>query len=198
MRNKWTLSASTFVALSTLAVAGLSGAAQSPSPAANSPTVKIGPAVGAAAAAPGPGPTAKNQSQKTSIGKDATSVKASAPSAYWTDLVDLDNDGRVDDNQFLYDAKRGVVYTYREDNFSCADGSPSKGEILMGIYSKGNEAGKPAGSGWYIVGLKAGQCGEKKAGTFGCKFDSGGTPTVCGSAKVNDKSGELDIVLEKK
>jgi len=186
------------MAISTLAIAGVSWAAQAQSPAANSPTVKVGPSVAATATAPAPSATAKNQSQKTSIGKDATSAKTSSPSAYWTDLVDLDGDGRTEDTQFLYDAKRGVVYTYREDNFTCVNGSAENGNILMGIYSKDNKLGKPAGSGWYIVALKAGQCGEKKPGTFGCMFDASGIPTTCGSAKVNDKSGELDIVIAEK
>jgi hypothetical protein len=32
----------------------------------------------------------------------------------------------------------------------------------------------------------------KKAGTFGCKFD-----TACGAALVNEKTGDLDVVIVK-
>ena len=187
-----------FAGVTVLGLAGLFMIAQAQSPATNTPTVKVGSAVAGIAAAPGPSATAKNQSQQTSIGKDATSVKASAPSAYWTDLVDIDDDGQIEDNQFLYDRSRGVVYTYRDDNFSCADGSPENGNVLMGIYAKGNKMGQPAGSGWYVVGLKAGQCGDKKAETFGCKFDARGTPTVCGTAKIKEKSGDLEVEVAKK
>lgn len=173
-------------------------ARQNQAPAANSPTVKVGSAVAAKAASPAPSAAAKNQSQQTGIGKGATSVKASAPSAYWTDLVDIDDDGMVEDNQFLFDAKRGMLYTYREDDFKCANGTPENGQVLMAIYTKGNEAGMPVGSGWYVVALTAGQCGEKKGGLFGCKFDANGNLKVCGPAVIHETSGELEVVVKKK
>ena len=172
--------------------------AQTLPPAPSSPTVKVGSAVAAKAASPAPGATAKNQGQQTSIGKGAASVKASAPSAYWTDLVDIDDDGMVEDNQFLFDSKRGILYTYREDDFKCADGKTENGDVLMAIYTKGNQAGMPVGSGWYVVALTAGQCGEKKPGLFGCKFDPSGNLRPCGAAVIHESSGELDLVVKKK
>jgi len=178
--------------------AGLLVPAQNQPPAANSPTVKVGSAVAAKAASPVPGATAKNQSQQTSIGRGAASVKASAPSAYWTDLVDIDDDGMVEDNQFLFDSKRGILYTYREDDFKCADGKPENGNVLMAIYTKGNQAGMPVGSGWYVVALTAGQCGEKNPGLFGCKFDASDSLKPCGAAVIHESSGELELVVKKK
>jgi hypothetical protein len=68
---------------------------------------------------------------------------------------------------------------------------------LMAIYAAGNKAGRPVGSGWYVVGLNAGQCGMAKAGTFGCKFEASGNHTECGAAVVNEKTGELDVVVAK-
>jgi hypothetical protein len=171
--------------------------AQSQATTNGAPTVKIGTAVAAAANSPGPSATAKNQSQKTSIGRGATSVTSAGPAAYWTDMMDIDDDGIVEDNQFLWDHARGVLYTYREGNFTCLNGNPESGDILMGIYAKGNKADKPAGSGWYVVGLKAGQCGMTKGGTFGCRFGASGNLTDCGPAKVNDKSGELNVIVRK-
>ena len=164
---------------------------------ANSPTVNVGPAVAAKAANPTPSANAKNQSQQRSIGQGLTKMKASEPSAYWTDLVDVDDDGQVEDNQFLMDAKRGILYTYRWDNFQCANGKASNGDVLMGIYTQGNPAGKPAGTGWFVVGLAPGQCGEKKGGTYGCKFDAKGNLNPCGPAKIHDDSGELEITVKK-
>ena len=172
--------------------------AQSQAPAGKAPTVKVGSAVAAKAASPTPSPNAKNQSRQTSIGKGATSVKASAPSAFWTDLVDIDDDGTVEDNQFLFDAKRGMLYTYREDDFKCADGKPENGQVLMAIYTKGNQAGMPVGSGWYVVALTAGQCGEKRPGLFGCKFDASGNLKPCGAAVIHEDSGELELAVKKK
>ena len=178
--------------------AALPAPAQTQPPAASAPTVKVGSAVAAKAASPAPGATAKNQGQQTSIGKGAASVKASAPSAYWTDLVDIDDDGTVEDNQFLFDAKRGMLYTYREDDFKCADGKPENGQVLMAIYTKGNQAGMPVGSGWYVVALTAGQCGEKRPGLFGCKFDASGNLKPCGAAVIHEDSGELELAVKKK
>ncbi len=171
--------------------------AQTQAPATTAPAVKVGPTVAAKGASPAPSATAKNQSQKTSIGKGATSTTSSGPASYWTDMVDIDDDGTVEDNQFLWDKARGILYTYREDDFRCANGNPESGSILMGIYAAGNPAGKPAGSGWYVVGLNAGQCGMAKAGTFGCKFDASGKYTACGAAVVNEKTGELDVAIVK-
>jgi hypothetical protein len=161
------------------------------------PTVNVGPAVATAAANPAPSAKAKNQGQKTSIGSPALSVTASGPSAYWTDLVDIDADGVEEDNQFLYDKPRGILYTYRRDNYQCADGSAQYGDVLMGIYAQGNPAGNATGSGWFVVAVKAGQCAEKKAGLFGCRFAANGKPTACGTAKVKEESGEVEVTIRK-
>jgi hypothetical protein len=161
------------------------------------PTVNVGPAVAAKAANPVPSPAATNQGQKTTLGTAAVSVTASEPSKYWSDMVDIDADGQEEDNQFLFDKKRGILYTYREDNYQCADGTSQNGDVLMGIYAKGNPGGQPVGSGWFVVAVKAGQCGEKKAGLFGCRFDASGKPTTCGTAKVKEESGDLELTLKK-
>jgi hypothetical protein len=161
------------------------------------PKVKVGTQLTAKAATPTPGASAKNSAQKASVGKGTTSVKASQPSSFWTEEVDVDDDGVVENNQFLYDANRGILYTYREDDFSCPNGNPESGSILMALYAKGNPADKPVGSGWYLVNLNAGQCAAKKAGTFGCKFDANGNATECGAATVNDATGEIDVVVAK-
>ena len=160
------------------------------------PTVNVGPEVAKKALNPTPGSTAKNQAKKTTIGTSEISVKASSPSAYWTDLVDVDADGVEEDNQFLFDKQRGILYTYRYDNYQCADGKSENGDVLMGIYAKGNPASKPVGSGWFVVAVKPGQCGEKKAGLFGCYFDATGKPTTCGTAKVKHESGELEVSVK--
>jgi hypothetical protein len=161
------------------------------------PKVKVGTQLTAKAAAPAPGATAKNTTQKNTVGKDATSVKASQASSFWTEEVDVDDDGVVENNQFLYDAKRGILYTYREDDFRCPNGNPESGSILMALYAKGNPANKPVGSGWYLVNLNTGQCAAKEAGTFGCKFDANGNATECGAATVNNATGEIDLVEAK-
>jgi hypothetical protein len=161
------------------------------------PTVKTGAALKAKAAAPAPSATAKNQSQKTSIGKAHATAKAPVPSAYWTEEVDVHDDGSVETTEFLNDAKRGILYAYGEDDFTCANGKPEKAGILEAVYATGNKAGKPVGSGYYVVSLNAGQCAAKKAGAYGCKFDADGNPTECGAVAVNDATGEVTVAVVK-
>ena len=117
------------------------------------PKVMVGTQLNAKAATPAPGANAKNTTQKASVGKGATSVKASQPSSFWTEELDVDDDGTVENSQYLYDAKRGILYTYREDDFACPNGNPESGSILMALYANGNPANKPVGSGWYLVNL---------------------------------------------
>ena len=187
--------ASLFVALTILLGFGVLAVAQTTQQAA--PKVKVGTQLTAKAATPTPGPNSKNAAQKTSVGKGKTMVQASAPSSFWTEELDVDDDGTVETSDYLYDAQRGILYTYREDDFSCPNGNPESGSILMALYAKGNKADKPVGSGWYLVNLNAGQCAAKKAGTFGCKFDANGNPTECGAATVNNATGEIDVVVVK-
>lgn len=163
----------------------------------NAPKVKVGTQLTAKATTPAPGTSAKNTAQKASVGKGATSVKASQPSSFWTEELDVDDDGTIENSQYLYDAKRGILYTYREDDFACPNGNPESGSILMALYAKGNPANKPVGSGWYLVNLNTGQCAAKKSGTFGCKFDANGNATECGAAAVNNATGEIDLVVAK-
>lgn len=163
----------------------------------NAPKVKVGSQLSAKANTPAPGPAAKNASQKTAIGKGATTARVAQPSSFWTEDIDVDDDGTVETSDYLYDAQRGILYTYREDDFSCANGKPESGSILMALYAKGNQADKPVGSGWYLVNLNAGQCAAKKSGTFGCKFDANGNPTECGAARVNNATGTIDVVTAK-
>ena len=128
-----------------LAVAlGLStnAAAQSTAAQQGAPTVKTGAAMKAKAASPAPSDTAKNKSKKTTVGKGNATAKASAPSSYWTEEVDLHDDGSVETTEFLYDAQRGIIYAYGEDDFTCANGKPEKAAILEAAYTTGNKAGK--------------------------------------------------------
>ena len=181
-----------------LAVAlGLStnAAAQSTVAQQGAPTVKTGSALKAKAASPAPSDAAKNKSQKSAIGKGKATAKASIPSSYWTEEVDVHDDGSVETTEFLYDAQRGIVYAYGEDDFTCANGKPEKAGILEAVYATGNKAGKPVGSGYYVVGLNAGQCAAKKAGAYGCKFDANGDPTECGVIAVNDATGEVAVAV---
>jgi hypothetical protein len=93
----------TILITSLAAAFGLSinAAAQSSAAQQGAPTVKTGSALKAKAASPAPSATAKNKSQKTTIGKGKAAAKTSAPSSYWTEEVDVHDDGSVETSEFL-------------------------------------------------------------------------------------------------
>ena len=157
--------------------------------------VIVGNQLTAKATAPAPGVTAKGISQKESIGKGETSIMASQPSSFWSEELDVDDDAIVETSDFLYDAQRGIVYAYREDDFTCPNGDSETGSILMALYATGNNAAAPVGSGWYVVSVNEGQCAAEKAEMYGCRFDANGNPTECGVATLNNATGEVDLAV---
>jgi hypothetical protein len=185
---------SLFLSLMILGVGILAIAQTAQQPA---PKVKIGAQQTAKATTPAPGPTAKNTATKTSVGKAPLAAKASQPSSFWTEELDVDDDGTVETNDYLYDAQRGILYSYREDDYRCPNGNAESGGILTALYAQGNKANKPVGSGGYIVYLDASNCKAKQAGMFGCKFDANGNATECGAATFNSATGEIDVVVAK-
>jgi hypothetical protein len=171
------------------------GAGASQTPAQPAPKVKVGSNLKAKAKAPAAPDTAKQKSQQTSIGKGPLTASVAQPSSFWTEEVDVDDDGTAETSDFLYDSQNGILYTYREDDFDCANGGTANGGILEALYADRNKAGKPVGSGWYTVNLNATQCGAQNAGLYGCKFDADGNPTTCGVATINNQTGDIDVVV---
>lgn len=171
------------------------GARESATTQPAAPKVKVGANLKAKAKVPAPPETAKQKSQQSSIGKGSLTASTAQPSSFWTEEVDVDDDGVAETSDFLYDAQNGILYTYREDDFACANGGTANGGILEALYADGNKGGKPVGSGWYAVNLNASQCGAKNAGVYGCKFDADGNPTTCGVATINNQTGDIDVVV---
>jgi len=114
--------------------------------------------------------------------------------ALWTDSLDVDEDGAADEVTLVYDDEDGILFAYAIDDFDCisGDGTASAG-ILMAVYDDGNAAGAPEGSGWYIVGLDAGECAAEAAMLWGCEFDANGDETVCGTAAIDKAAGTVTI-----
>ena len=163
----------TFVATVGIGFLAVAQTAQQPAP-----KVKFGSQLIAKVPALAPGPNAKNAAQKSSIGTATTTIKAWQPSSFWTEEQDVDDDGTVETFVYLYDVQRGILYTYREDNFSRPNGNPETGSILMALYDKGNRANLPVGSGWNMVSVD-------------------GNATECGAATVNKATGDIELVVSK-
>jgi hypothetical protein len=166
--------------------------------ASSAPQVKVGSAAAAKAATPAPSASATNKATKTSIGKGKTQAKTAQPSSFWTETVDINDDGKPEETDMLYDADRGILFASYIGEFTCPNGQTGTGAILEAVNAKGNKAGKPVGSGWFLVDVDEGKCGAKSAAEYGCKFDASQNPTECGLATLNEATGELDIAVAEK
>src|SRR6516164_1637396 len=82
------------------------------------PKVKVGANLKAKSKSPAAPDTAKQKSQQSSIGKGQLTASTMQPSSFWTEEVDVDDDGVAETSDFLYDAQNGILYTYREDDFA--------------------------------------------------------------------------------
>ena len=164
------------------------GAQQQP---ATSPHVEVPILPKSLATNPAPSATAKAKSQRNSIGEGRVTVVASGP--YWEEHNAM---GQVVQSvvttSFLYDQKAGILYAYRNGDFAC-NNSTMSGNVLEAVYTQGNPAGQPTGSGWFVAELDAGKCGAKQDGVYGCRFDASGQHTACGVATKNPQTGEVDF-----
>jgi hypothetical protein len=168
--------------------AGQTSAPQSP--------VKVAPPASVSAMANNPAPPASAK-QASTIGsgdtKLQTSDKAQDMDSYWVESIDIDGDGNVEEADVLWDDEDKVLFLYDEGPFMCQSGGQGTGDLLMAIYGHNNTSKRPAGSGWFITDLDAGECGVQAEGLFACRFDAKGKATECGTAVLDDKTDELII-----
>jgi hypothetical protein len=156
------------------------------SQAATESPVKVEPPTAATAKATAAPPTSAKQ-QTPTIGKQVSgrpTDSAQDTDSFWIESIDFDGDGNVESADVLWDDENKVLFLHDEGPFTCQSGGQGNGEMLMAVYGNDNARKQPAGSGWYVVGLDAGECGAKAAGLFGCRFDAKGNPTSCGAAIV--------------
>jgi hypothetical protein len=150
--------------------------------------------------AKGKTPKPPSDAKKTNtIGKGKLAAKTGNTSAdtdsFWVEELDINNDGDLEQTDLLYDDEDKVLYLYAETDFSCADGAgEGRGAMLMAINGQGNNRNRPAGSGWYLVELDAGECSAQTAAVWGCRFDANGNRTECGLAQAQVVEDEIIIV----
>lgn len=189
----WAPMAGMFVTLAFLPF--LAGCSTVPpdAPSAGSPVIVKIPAWVAAKANP-PMPPA-SATKKTSIGKGMLEVNTSSAAGdsdwFWLEGIDVDGDGNVEVSEVLWDDENKMLFLYGGGEFKCTRGGWGSGELLIAIYGKGNRRGRPAGSGWYLVTLDAGECATNMDGAYGCRFDASQNPTTCGMALVDAQTNDL-------
>jgi hypothetical protein len=159
--------------------------------------VQLKPSTQTMSKANNPAPPA-NAEQKASAGKGSTAMgtgnSTDDTDSFWIEEIDVDGDGDVETADFLWDDEDKVLLIYYEDDFTCENGNPGSGAILMGINGADNPRKRPAGSGFYIISLNEGECGAEEAGLWGCKFDANGNDTTCGIAVLDEKNDDLIII----
>ena len=157
--------------------------------------LKPGPQVTAMANNPAPPADAQ---QQASVGEGSmtmgTNNSPDDTDFYWEEAIDVDGNGDVETADLLWDDEDKILLVYYEDDFTCDNGSPGSGSVLMAINAADNSRGRPAGSGFYIVSLDESECGAQEAALWGCKFDGNGNDTACGVAILDEKNDDLVIV----
>lgn len=157
-----------------------------------------GPAVRSKAASPVAAPTARQKTKKGSIGEGELMITTTDSNHdYWVEDIDLEGNGQAVETDLLWDHTDKVLYTFADKTMMCRNGNSADGNILVATYGKSNTAKRPAGSGWWMASLDAGECGMKSDVLYGCKFDQSGKNTACGIGDLDEKTHEL-IIIETK
>ena len=153
-----------------------------------------GPAVRSKADSPTPASTARQQTKKGSIGENELLLTTDSSNDYWVEDIDVNGNGQISEADMLWDNTNKVLFTYTDNTMKCKNGSTADGDMLIATYGKGNKAKKPAGSGWWMASLDAGECSMRSETLYGCRFDQSGKNTMCGIADLDDKTNELTII----
>ncbi len=163
------------------------------------PDVKESAAVKAKAEKPKPGAKATKQKVADTFGKGKASVTVKGhpggvQHSFWQEELDVDGSGNPVMVDEAWDNHHKVLYVSSDRKFGCRNGQTADGSTLMTVYGKGNTLHKPAGSGWWVSELDAGECGVQEAGIYGCRFDADGNNTDCGTATVQSEADDVVIV----
>jgi len=112
----------------------------------------------------------------------------------WVETLDIDADGTMNETQLLWDDEDDILYAYAFESFDCLRGEgTADGGMLVAVYGEENTRGAQAGSGFYVVGLDAGECFARNAMLWGCEFDDTGAESKCGEATIDMATGTLEI-----
>ncbi len=163
------------------------------------PDLKVTPAIKAKADAPKPGAKATKMKTADTFGKGKASVTVKGhpggvDHSFWEEELDVDGSGNPVTSDIAWDNHHKVLYVSKDRSFQCRNGQSADGSTLMAVYGRRNTLKKPAGSGWWVADLDAGKCSVGEAGIYGCKFDSDGNNTDCGSATIQSDQDDVVIV----
>ena len=165
-----------------------------PEPAPSVPAVKVTPPVQVKAMTPKPNADAVKKPSTQSFGKGHASVTFQGQPkmrSFWSEQLDVDNSGKPVLVDEAWDNHAKILYINDTRGFTCANGQTGTGSVLTAVYGKGNTRKRPAGSGWWVAELNAGDCHRHDDTLYGCRFDAAGNNSDCGVATVQPE----DIVI---
>ncbi|HMF92441.1 MAG TPA: hypothetical protein VKL40_17475 [Candidatus Angelobacter sp.] len=153
--------------------------------------IKVNPSeVQKKAGTPPPAGTTKT----TAIGTEHLKMTTPPDSQSWMEQLDVDGNGQVNSTTLTWDGKDKILFSTTSGSFTCQNGTTGNGELLVAVNGEGNPNGRPVGSGFWLASLDKGQCGAQAQSFWGCKFDSAGNSTACGTARIDEKTYDLSIV----
>ncbi|HEY6271751.1 MAG TPA: hypothetical protein VIX19_07125 [Terriglobales bacterium] len=135
---------------------------------------------------------------KTSSVGDHVKMATPPDSASWAEQLDVDGNGQVDQATLVWDAKDKVLFSNTSGSFTCANGAPGTGELLIAVNGTGNRWNRPVGSGFWLASFDKNECGAQASSLWGCKFDASGTATTCGAARLDEANQDLVIVTAQR
>lgn len=165
-----------------------------PQPTPSVPAVKVAPPVQAKAMTPKPNADAAKKPSAQTFGKGRASVAFQGPStprSFWSEQLDVDNSGKPVLVDEAWDNRSRILYISDTRGFTCGNGQTGTGSVLTAVYGKGNTRKRPAGSGWWVAELNAGDCNTHEDTLYGCRFDATGNNGDCGTVTVQPE----DIVI---
>jgi len=137
-------------------------------------------------------------SQARTVGRNGVTASRNHEVTVWTEQIDIDGDGIVDDATFAYDDANKILFASKSGRFTCKSGTFGSGDMLVAVNLAGNLRRRPAGSGFWATSIDEDECGAAYAGIFGCRFDTDGVDTRCGLVHVDSKLNDILIVTAAK
>jgi hypothetical protein len=138
-------------------------------------------------------------SQARTVGKNRVTASRNYEVTVWTEQIDIDGDGTVDDATLAYDERNKILFASKSGTCKCkGGGAVGSGDMLIAVNLAGNFRRRPAGSGFWATSINEDECGAPFAGIFGCRFDSDGVDTRCGLVHVDSKIDDIMIVTAAK
>src|SRR5215813_264407 len=123
--------------------------------------------------APSPGSTKTRTAGKNNL-EISIVHSATNHNLGWTEPLDIDGDGEVEETNLVWDDADQVLYAFSRGTFRCQSGETALVDLLVAANGADNRRNRPAGSGFWVADLGNHECAVESPGLWGCTFDGSG------------------------